>query len=240
MVWKLPNFCSCVSETCEPKCIDIDLRFVNWQFRVSLSKLIQLSCLSGCGNSLLGEELYADGYHDIHNIDISPSVIQLMENHCDKCSKMKWSVMDCRQLRFANQSFDVVIEKATIEVFLVAEKSPWSISKSALQTLKMIGDEIGRVLKQSAGQFFSISFSAPHFRQPLYQRIFQGEDHSNTMVVANIHRLGEHFHYFLYHLVNDLSVQSMSLFTYEPPKQTKLHDHITNDDCNLFLYDISI
>jgi hypothetical protein len=30
----------------------------------------------GCGNAEYSEDMYDDGYHDIHNIDISPVVIE--------------------------------------------------------------------------------------------------------------------------------------------------------------------
>ncbi len=30
----------------------------------------------GCGNAEYSEDMYDDGFHDIHNIDISPVVIE--------------------------------------------------------------------------------------------------------------------------------------------------------------------
>ena len=33
----------------------------------------------GCGNSKLSDQMYQAGYHNIVNIDISPSVIQQMK-----------------------------------------------------------------------------------------------------------------------------------------------------------------
>ena len=33
----------------------------------------------GCGNSKLSDQMYEAGYHDILNIDISPSVIEQMQ-----------------------------------------------------------------------------------------------------------------------------------------------------------------
>lgn len=169
-----------------------------------------------------------------------------MQNHCDKCSNMKWSVMDCKNLQFNNETFDVVIEKATIEVFLVEEKSPWTISTETIETLVQIGNEISRVLKPNRGQFISISFSAPHFRHKLLNKMFQ--NHSNKTVdhrilnVSHIHELGEHFHYYLYHLANDTN-KSVPLFSYEPPKMTKIEKpscEQRDDDSDLFLYDISV
>nr|XP_027194697.1 EEF1A lysine methyltransferase 4-like [Dermatophagoides pteronyssinus] len=140
-------------------------------FRENVNKSLSILIL-GCGNSLLSEQLFEDGYKNIHNIDISSTVIKTMSEHCEKCKRMKWSTMDCRRLEFPDETFDVIVEKATLDVFLVSEKSPWNLSDEALQTLRPIGQEIHRVLRKNSGQFFSITFSAPHFRHPLLEKMF--------------------------------------------------------------------
>lgn len=162
---------------------------------------------AGCGNSLLSEELFDDGYRNLHNIDISSSVIRAMSSHCDKCRQMQWHTMDCRSLNFAESTFDVVLEKATIEVFMVGEKSPWNVSEPTLNNIEQMASEITRVLRPSHGQFFSISFTAPHFRLPLFNRVFQDQ-----MKTANFAQLGDHFHYYFYRLTNDPAIQSISFF----------------------------
>jgi 2-polyprenyl-3-methyl-5-hydroxy-6-metoxy-1,4-benzoquinol methylase len=44
----------------------------------------------GCGNAEFSEDMYSDGYSDIYNIDISESVIQLMqERNKEKTMKCK-------------------------------------------------------------------------------------------------------------------------------------------------------
>lgn len=189
---------------------------------------------TGCGNSLLGEQLFDDGYKNLTNTDISESVIKQMAGHCDKCARLKWSVADCRQLDdFADGQFDVVIEKATIEVFFVAQQSPWSVGEStgeAMTSVRRMAREIVRLLKPTTGQFFSISFTAPHFRKDLFARMFAGAsvlgddiDHPATqMKIVNVHPLGEHFHFYLYHLVNDPRARALEIFSYEPPKMTPL------------------
>ena len=77
-------------------------------------------CMVGCGNSALSESMYDAGYEDIINIDISETVIKKMSNQNKTRSKMKYLVMDVknvsheqealfRQKRFAqcfcNESF---------------------------------------------------------------------------------------------------------------------------------------
>lgn len=194
------------------------------------------------------------------NTDISESVIKQMASHCDKCAQLKWTVADCRQLDdFADGQFDVVIEKATIEVFFVAEQSPWSVGEStgeAMTSVRRMTSEIVRVLKPTTGQFFSISFTAPHFRKDLFEKMFAGASvgddldqpvTTTTMKIVNVHPLGEHFHFYLYHLVNDPRSRALEIFSYEPPKMTPMpitsETAISEDkhqqDSELFLFSIS-
>ena len=190
----------------------------------------------GCGNSLLSEQLFEDGYKNIHNIDISSNVIKTMSEHCEKCKQMKWSTMDCRRLEFPDETFDVIVEKATLDVFLVREKSPWNLSDEALQTLRPIGQEIHRVLRKNSGQFFSITFSAPHFRHPLLEKMFD-----SNLRIKNIKSLGNDFHFFLYHLTNDPSFsESIPCFQYEPPIKIKLKNYEQNHDDDDFLSAIKL
>lgn len=100
----------------------------------------------GCGNSPLSELLFKDGFKNIENIDYSRVVINNMASHCDDCAQMKWHVMDATQLQFPDSSFDVVIEKATLDAMMVKEKDPWTISEST-QIL------VTKVLKEVNSEF---------------------------------------------------------------------------------------
>ena len=190
------------------------------------------------------------------NIDISESVIRQMATHCENCAQLRWAVADCRDLKdFTDGQFDVVIEKATIEVFFVAESqgalwSADSICGEAMESVRRMADEIVRVLRPSNGQFFSISFTAPHFRKNLFAKMFACSDDDGgssepSMKIVNVHSLGDHFHFYLYHLVNDQSRQPVNIFSYEPPKMTLLQrssavlkedddDHLQQTDHFLF------
>jgi len=152
--------------------------------------------------------------------------------------------MDCRELSFLDRQFDVIIEKATIEVFFTSESSLWSVSEATIENVRKMADEITRVLKPSTGKFFSISFTAPHFRKELFHKMFSNDtDLRPRMNVIDVYQLGDHFHYYMYHLSNDPNSTPVHIFTYEPPKVTKMqHSHPDNEhdqDCDLFLYSIS-
>ena len=164
--------------------------------------------------------MFADGYQHIHNIDYSSSVIKQMSTHCDKCSQMKWSVMDCSDLKFNDLSFDIVLEKATIDALLTEETNPWDISLESRAKLGSVLKEVYRVLK-SEGQFISISFFAPHFRYPLYKSCIDcvQQNQSSTLRMKAIDELGTNFHYYCYQLIKsgDKTIE-LEPKLYEPPK----------------------
>ena len=55
----------------------------------------------GCGNSLISEEMYDEGYLNIFNMDISQVCIDLMKTrNKTKRPKMKWEVMDVMDLKY--------------------------------------------------------------------------------------------------------------------------------------------
>lgn len=84
--------------------------------------------IKGCGNSKLSEDMYRDGFRCITNIDYSEVVIENMKDRSPEARSMQWIVMDMTDLKFPNGSFDVVIEKATLDALLVHEPDPWKLS----------------------------------------------------------------------------------------------------------------
>ncbi|XP_065666672.1 EEF1A lysine methyltransferase 4 isoform X2 [Hydra vulgaris] len=147
----------------------------------------------GCGNSSLSEELYKDGYQNIINIDYSKIVIDKMSEHYKHCPLMSWLVMDIFDLKFDSLSFDVVIEKGTLDSFMVNQKDPWRISSDLEEKLENILLKISSILK-NGGKFISITFSQPHFRKPLY-----GKSLLNWSVLCK--SFGDSFEYFYYKMV---------------------------------------
>lgn len=129
--------------------------------------------------------MYDDGFHSITNVDFSPIVIK---NMSENFPQMSWIVMDMLNLDFPNSSFDVVIEKATLDVLFVKEKSPWEVSESTSKNMTQVLEGVSKVLKKD-GRFLSITFAQPHFRKKLYQQFWSN---------CTNETFGSGFHYYFY------------------------------------------
>jgi len=131
----------------------------------------------GCGNSLLCEEMYDDGYKNIINIDLSETVIKYMEKRNKEIrKKLKFFVMDCRELNINNNSIDLAIDKSTIDALLCGENSFINVAKM----LK----EVQRVLK-IGGYYLMISYGCPENRLIHIERKFLGFDIKIFKIVKN-------------------------------------------------------
>ena len=65
--------------------------------------------------------MYEAGYHDILNIDISPSVIEQMQAASNErgYDKMRWEVMDATNMdTIPDHSIDVIIDKGTLDALI--------------------------------------------------------------------------------------------------------------------------
>lgn len=69
----------------------------------------------GCGNSKLSEQMFQDGYQNIINIDISPTVISQMN---EQFPHMTWKVMDATKMDFIDGEFDIIIDKGTLDALI--------------------------------------------------------------------------------------------------------------------------
>ena len=120
----------------------------------------------GCGTSPLSAELHRDGFANVVNIDYSPVVINKMKK---RHPELEWRVMDAERLEFEAGRFDLVIEKAVIDIFLVGIKDQWHLSAAKSEQLARVCGEVSRVLKPR-GRFLSVTFSPPHFRKMVLAR----------------------------------------------------------------------
>ena len=95
--------------------------------------------MAGCGNSRLTEDMFEDGYTTITNVDVSRVVIdQMLEKYKDKPT-LQWQQMNVCALDFPDETFDVVIAKATVDAVLCGEGSTANVAK--------LCSEVSRVLK---------------------------------------------------------------------------------------------
>lgn len=119
----------------------------------------------GCGNSEFSERMYDDGYNNMINIDICENVIKFMierNHHREKmiCNLIKKfyslvDVMDVRDLQYDDESFDVIIDKSTMDALLCGDQSFLNVA--------IMTKEVQRVLK-TGGVYIVISYGQPENR----------------------------------------------------------------------------
>jgi len=143
----------------------------------------------GCGNSTLSEDMWDDGYRNIVNIDYSAVVIeQMRKRHGQARPEMEWHEMDIRNLSFQAESFDVVIDKGTMDAMMTAKGDVWDPPQQVVDDCTKEVDETLRVLKKG-GLFIYLTFGQPHFRRRFLTR---------PGTTLEIKELGDAFHYYLY------------------------------------------
>jgi SAM-dependent methyltransferase len=111
----------------------------------------------GCGNSPLGEQMYDDGYRRITSIDFSRYAIALMRGRAAARPGLLYEVMDARELRFAEGSFDAVIDKGTFDA-IVCTPDDNAVAKACAEVARVLGP---------GGLFVSVSLAPPRRRLPL-------------------------------------------------------------------------
>ena len=111
----------------------------------------------GCGNADFSDDLYDDGYHNIVNVDISPVCIEQMTlRNAELRPEMEWHVMDiCDMAELATSSFDLAIDKSTIDALLCGD--------NAFEKVGFMLKETQRVLR-TGGSYFAISYGRPDSR----------------------------------------------------------------------------
>ena len=89
--------------------------------------------------------MYNDGFHNIVNMDYSSVVIENMQKKCAHCHKMVWLTMDMNEMSFEPASFDVILEKGTLDVILTSETSPWDVTKSTEDKFHNIISQVNNI-----------------------------------------------------------------------------------------------
>ncbi|WCJ33842.1 EEF1A lysine methyltransferase 4 [Euphorbia peplus] len=146
----------------------------------------------GCGNSQLCDHMYDDGITDITCIDLSKIAVEKMQQRLSAKGYKEIKVVeaDMLNLPFSNESFDVVVEKGTMDVLFVNSGDPWNPKPATVTQVNAMLTNVHRVLKPD-GIFISISFGQPHFRRPLF-------DAPELTWSVEWSTFGDGFHYFFY------------------------------------------
>merc|ERR1739848_852954 len=89
--------------------------------------------------------MYVAGYTNITNIDVADNVMDAMR---ERHPHMTWEAMDARTMKYADESFDIVMEKGALDALKITDEQA---------AADVIADSV-RVLK-SGGKFISLSIS---------------------------------------------------------------------------------
>ena len=115
----------------------------------------------GCGNSEFSEKMYDEGFTHNYNIDICKNVIDFMKTRNKDKKGLHFDVMDVCEMAYKDETFDLIIDKSTIDALLCGDHSFMIVAKM----LK----EISRVLK-TGGYYIIISYGKPESRMVHLER----------------------------------------------------------------------
>lgn len=111
----------------------------------------------GCGNSLLSSEMAEAGYRNITNIDISAAAIWKMKERDRGENQATWLVMDATAMTFPDSSFDLAVDKGTLDAMMHGKAHGSSVEASSA----MIA-EVWRTLR-AGGVFILVSHNGHRF-----------------------------------------------------------------------------
>ena len=117
--------------------------------------------VAGCGNSRLSPLMYEAGLTNITNVDISDVVINQMRARYKEMDRMEWLKMDVMKLEFQDSTYDVVIDKGTVDSLLCGGNS--------FHNVYLMNKNISRVLKRG-GRYIVITYGQPDTRIDHYRR----------------------------------------------------------------------
>ncbi|XP_036300168.1 EEF1A lysine methyltransferase 4 isoform X5 [Pipistrellus kuhlii] len=190
----------------------------------------------GCGNSALSYQLYLGGFPDVTSVDYSSVVVDAMRARYAHVPTLRWETMDVRALGFPSGSFDVVLEKGTLDALLAGERDPWTVSSEGVHTVDQVLSEVSRVLVPG-GRFISLTSAAPHFRTRHYAQSRYGWSLRHA-TYGN----GFHFHLYVMHKGKELSVAQLALGTqiFSSPKPPTSPCFLQDSDHEDFLSAIEL
>lgn len=115
----------------------------------------------GCGTSALAAQLAEDsGAAEVQAVDFSAvAVAQMKERHAASTT-VRFRVMDATRLDFVDGTFDVAVDKGTMDSVLCSEQGE--------EGCRRMCRSVARALKPG-GVYFALSHSAPENRKPYLQ-----------------------------------------------------------------------
>ena len=145
----------------------------------------------GCGISHIQDVIYDKGFHDITNVDVSPTCIQNMKQTDTR--GMKWDIVDVMEpFPYPPETFDFALDKGTLDAIIIDKADHWEIEDEVYDLAKKYFKNVYDSLKPG-GTFIQITFGQPHFRR----RLFENCGLDWTINVRTI--LPDHsFHFFCY------------------------------------------
>jgi ubiquinone/menaquinone biosynthesis C-methylase UbiE len=111
----------------------------------------------GCGNSVMPRDMLDTGFPLIGNIDLSTNIISQLKERYKNEPRLQWFAMNCAQLAFPDQSFDLVIEKGTIDTIMCGDNCDEIVNATM--------GEVYRVLT-NGGRLVVVTFRTPAGRFP--------------------------------------------------------------------------
>lgn len=95
----------------------------------------------------LTTDLFHTGYRDQVSIDFSEAAIHIMEQRNQDLG-LQWTVMDVRSMTFEDNSFDIAIDKGTLDAML--HGSLWDPEDEVKENTKAYIDEVDHLLMSPA------------------------------------------------------------------------------------------
>ncbi|KAK8834142.1 hypothetical protein M9Y10_019531 [Tritrichomonas musculus] len=145
----------------------------------------------GCGNSEVSEDMIKGDIETVVSIDISQVVIDQMSEKCKNINNMYWYKMDCTDMEFKDDLFDIVFDKGTFDAILCGDNNMTNIRDSLC--------EIWRVLK-NGGFFIEVTHSEPKKRINILNCSGENWKFHETRVIEGNSNNGSHNtkNYYIY------------------------------------------
>jgi len=106
--------------------------------------------------------MFDEGYQNITNVDISPTVTKAMvDKYKDKGPNFKYLQMDVKAMDFPENSFDAVVDKGTLDSVLCGEGSTTNANKMISEVYRVLGPK---------GVYFIVSYGQSEYRLPYLEK----------------------------------------------------------------------